>query len=88
MQLQINMLKRELEIERDARNILEKLVEDHIEIFESHVHTYSDTLSVRVSMRSKRNWENVSDDQLIIYVDPDIERQKEPAKDKKTSSPK
>ncbi|MBE1426163.1 hypothetical protein H4684_002825 [Desulfomicrobium macestii] len=74
MQTQINILKRELENEKEARKNLEKIISEHILIYESHVHAYKFGLGRRISMSSKRNWNNVSDDQLIIYVDPNMEQ--------------
>ncbi|MDX9745878.1 MAG: hypothetical protein WCX84_08245 [Syntrophales bacterium] len=79
MQTQINILKRELENEKEARIHLEKIISEHVLRFESHVHEYRFGLGRKISMSSKRNWNNVSDDELIIYVDPNMEHvQKEP----------
>jgi len=87
MQLQINMLKRELENEKEARAALEEMLKKHLDRFESHVHTFPRRTGY--NYRTKLDWDRIPMDAMIPFVTQErIKRNQEKPSEEDTSTPK
>jgi hypothetical protein len=86
MQLQINMLKKELELEKKLRTELEEKINNHIVKFESHVHTYPPGPSW--GFIAKMGWNNIPNDALIPFRAQENVQSDQNKPDRETSTPK
>lgn len=86
MQTQINILKRELENEKEARTALEEVLNNHLDIYNSHVHRIPSYKPHKY--RTKLDWDRIPMDALIPYVTQELIDKYRESPEQDTSYPK
>jgi hypothetical protein len=86
MQTQINILKRELENEKEARAALEEILNNHLDMYNSHVHSIPSPKPSKY--RTKLEWDRIPMDALIPYLTQEIIDKYKKSPEQDTSAPK